>query len=216
MTFAAVLTSGEFLLALAVLLVAGLLEPVVSYRCTRWFNDNQAFHWGWSNFFAPVIRATIIVVFVLLAYPSIFGIREAPRFIDLISDTMVGVTNLIGLLFILSLALPLLPPFKRHLTALIAVQGLIAVATVFSWYVDYIAANAVSIFPGWIATLAIVLMSALAHHLAQESGHALGTRIDAWLDVKGIEVLAPNAMALLFQAPVMLYYGMILGRQLAV
>ena len=59
-------------------------------------------------------------------------------------------------------------------------------------------------------------MAYLAHRIAHETGVVLGSRVDELLSATGYNRLIPNALAALLQLPVVVYYGLILGRQISI
>lgn len=210
------LLSTDVLLALAAVFAAGLLEPLLAYRLNRALAGNHVFHWAWDHLGAPLIRAALVAAFVLIAYPALFGAHSAPPLSKLIADGSMRLSSLLNVLFISSLVLPALPPLSSRQALVIPVQGLIAVAMVFGWYTDYLGASSASFWPGFGAAGATVAMAIVAHLLAKDLGAYLGVAADRHFNTSGFDRLVPNAVELVVQMPVMLYYGLILGRQISI
>ncbi len=210
------LLSADIALAMLLVIAAGVVEPLLAYHANRYFDGNHPFHWAFDHIAQPLLRAAILVAFVLTAYPALYGAHVAPALAVLLEQGSLRLTNLLNVVFLCSLVLPLLPPFRNRVALAVPVQGLIAVAVVFGWYTQYLGATAASWWPGWAAALAIAAMAAIAHHIAAEIGHVIGQRIDALRDTTGYDRLTANAIELLAQTPVLLYYGLTLGRQIAI
>ncbi len=212
----AALTSSDMLLALAALLLAGLCEPLLEYRLERSLAGNRVATWFLEHCGVPLMRAVIVAGFVLLAYPALFGVRSAPAIAALLGDGSLRLTNLVNVLFVLSVLLPLVLPLPARSAWLVPVQGLIATAMVFGWYTDYIGALSIGWWPGLAPIAVVVVMAVVSHRLAAESGQLIGAHLDALLGTEGLERIVPNATELVAQLPAVLYYGLSLGRQIAI
>jgi hypothetical protein len=212
----AALTSIDMLGALLFIALAGMLEPVVEYHVERLVGTNRIAAWTFEHVFAPLLRALIIAGFVLLAYPALYGVRSAPTIAALLAEGTLRLTNLVNVLFLLSLLLPLLVPNFRRTAWLVPVQGLIATAMVFDWYTEYIGAVSIDWWPGAAPAAVVAVMVIVSHRLAADAGQTLGQRVDGLLGTRGFERLVPNATELVAQLPAVLYYGLSLGRQIAI
>ncbi len=216
MSFTEVLTTLDVLFALIFFVIAGLAEPFIEHRLNRVLEGNHAFHWSWDHLFAPFARAVVIVTFVFLAYPSLFGLRDAPELGRLLGEESLRLNNLLGFVFVCTFLLPLIPPFSRRTKLIMPLQGLIATAAVFSWYTDYLGATAASAWPGFVMALLIAGMIVLGDRIASDIGQRCGYGLDKAFNTSGFDRVVPNAVELLAQAPVMLCYGIALGQQIAI
>lgn len=216
MSMTAIFTAPGVLAALLFFLVVGACEPFVEYRLNRALDGNQAFHWSWAHLLAPFLRAVSIVVFVYLAYPAVFAVRHAPDFALLLADGTLRLNNLVGILFLCTLLLPIIPVFERRVELILPLQALIATAAVFDWYTDYLGASAASIWPGTPTALLLAGVVVFGHRVAADLGNRLGHAMDKAFVTRGFDRVVPNAMELLAQAPVILLYGYALGRQVAI
>jgi len=202
--------------ALAFLLLAGLAEPLIEYALGRLADDEPVCAWCWEHVLAPALRAAVVAGFVLLAYPALFGLREAPSLAALLAAGEARVDTLVGTLFALSLLLPLAGFVARRSSLLVPLQGIIAVALVFDWYTGYLGAGALGPWPGTGQAAVVAVAAASGHLLARFFARLAGRQLDALWELQGIEHLLHNGAALLAQAPAILLYGLALGRQLAV
>jgi hypothetical protein len=81
-------------------LTAALIAPEVllalEYRLQRWFAGNHAFHWSWEHLMGPAVRAALVALFVLIAYPALFGLRVAPDVGLLLAGDSPRLSTLVG------------------------------------------------------------------------------------------------------------------------
>ena len=211
-----ILMSIEVAAALALVGLFSLVEPLMAYHANRWLAGMQSLQWAWDHFLLPLLRALVVIGFVLLAYPSLYGARAAPALTDLLVQGSLRFTNLLNVVFVCSLLLPLLPLLRNRAAIVLPMQGLVATAILFVYYTDYLGATAASWWPGIGSALAISMMAVISHWLAVEIGTALGQHLDRTLNVNGLERIAANALELVMQTPVMLYYGLTLGQQIGI
>lgn len=216
MSFVAALTSAEVLAAGCVLALIALAELPLGYCLKRRFESSRVFHWGWDRIAAPLLHALAIALFVLLAYPALYGLRSAPAIGVLLEAAPLRMTQLINALFVASLLLPLLPGLARRPALVLLLQALIATAMVFHWYAAYLGARSAGSWPGLSESMLIAGVALVSYHLGTWSGGALGTRLDTWLHTRGFERVAAPVTALLAQVPTVVCYGYVLGLQLAI
>ncbi len=210
------LTSPRVLLAVLFLIGAAVLEPVLEFRLNRALGGDAALQWSWQFLLGPLARAAIIAGFVLLAYPALYGVRVAPSLATLLAGDALRVNTLIGILFIVSLLLPLLSLFSERSVLLLPAQALIATAIVFSWFTHDLGATSASLWPGLPTALILTGFILAGHRLAVMLSHLLGEAFDLRFATTGAAALVLSATEMLVQVPVMLLYGYALGQQIAI
>ncbi len=193
-----------------------MLEPFLERRLEAIFNDNAPFHWFWEHLFNPLLRTILIIFFVLMIYPALFGLVEAPTVNQLLSDGHGRFNSIVGIVFFLTLALPLIPIFGRHPEFVMPLQGILATAVLFSWLVKYLGVTAASIWPGSIAALTILAFAYLTHRLAQIAASVSSQTLDTALNVRGMNLIVLRGVELIAQGPVVLLYGLALGQQISI
>ena len=216
MSFTEATTTLDIFFALSFFLLAGIAEPFIEHHLNGVLESNHVFHWSRHHLLTPFVRAAVIMAFVFLAYPSLFGLRHAPEIGRLLADESLRLNNLLGILFVCTLLLPLFPPFRKRTELIVPLQGIIATGAVFTWYTEYLGATAATVWPGLATALLIVCIVVFGHRLAARSGQRLGEVLDRTFNTTGFDRVVPNAMELLIQAPVILIYGYVLGRQIAI
>jgi len=210
-----VLLNFDILFSIILFAVLALAEPFLE----KWLHDllesNPPLCLSWDYFFAPLLRATAIVLFVYVAYPALFGINVAPTIQELAASANGKPSNLLGVMFLVGLLLPLIPALNRHPEFVLPIQGALATAYIFAWLTNHLHITAASIWPGGDIFLLMVLSSYLGHRIARRFGEYIGQKLDTAFNTVGLKAVGQHIIELLVQIPVILTYGYGLGMQLA-
>lgn len=158
--------------------------------------------WLWEHFYLPVMRSGVLLVFIVMAYPVLFGLEQPPDIAGLLATDSGMTGKLIGIIFLLSLLVPLLP-FTTSPAFVLPLQGIFALAMIFARLPTE---AAISIWPGFPTVLVIVAIAVLSWRLGQFVKNLLSPWSGAVLD---------EAILLLFQSPTIILYATALGAQLA-
>ncbi|MCU0936549.1 MAG: hypothetical protein MUF66_10905 [Gammaproteobacteria bacterium] len=169
--------------------------------------------WLWEHFYLPLLRAAALAGFILLAYPGLFGVAEGPGVGALIADGHARVSHLLGVVFLLSLALPAVPVVGGPALAL-PVQGAAGSALVFHWLAEALGVPAVGYWPGTPALLGAAALAYGAWWAAGWAASALELTGRRLWNVADAGEVAYQALLLFLQAPALLVYSLGLGRQL--
>ena len=113
--------------------VAITSPPFIEHHLNGVLESNHIFHWSRDYLLTPFVRAAVIVAFVFLAYPSLFGLRHAPEIGRLLAEESLRLNNLLGILFVCTLLLPPVPPFRKRTELIVPLQGIIATGAVFTY-----------------------------------------------------------------------------------
>lgn len=172
-------------------------------------------HWLLEHLGYPLLRALVIVVFVLLAYPALFGLEAAPARQALLAAEPGRWHTLLNWVFLASLLLPVVPVLGAIQALILPLQGMVAAALLFSWLAQALGAQAVSLWPGARELAVISLAALVSHGAARWVAGRLGAELDRALNLADDgEALVFESVVLMFQLPVLLLYGLGLGRQL--
>ncbi len=169
--------------------------------------------WLWEHLYLPLLRAAALVGFILVAYPGLFGVAEGPGVGALIAGGHARLSHLLGVVFLLSLALPALPVVGSPALAL-PVQGAAGSALVFHWLAEALGAPAVGYWPGTPALLGAAALAYGAWWAARWASAALELTGRRLWNVADAGEVASQALLLFLQAPALLVYSLGLGRQL--
>lgn len=196
--------------------VFGILNLLLAKR-EQLFLVHMAEHnitaWLAEHVYLPLARILSMLIFIGLAYPALFGLREAPDIQSLLTGGEHRVSHLINLGFLLSLLLPLLPVVGRLPSLVLPAQGLLAAAVLFNWLAQARGIE-VSLWPGWLTTGLVLLWAVLGQRLAAWIAQQFG---DHWNAHDASEDLTRGyyeTAILFFQIPAILLYTLSLGEQL--
>lgn len=195
----------RLLLALLVFVLVSTLFALAELRLEPHYRAHPATTWIGEHVFIPLAEVVALLAFLLIAHPVPYGLVEAPGVLELLGVNG-RTTDLINLLFLLSLLLPLLPGLGRLPGLVLLVQALAATALLFHWLAQRMQVE-VSLAPGWLA-LALILVWAWA-------GQRLVGRL---MPLQGKDLTLGRIMHWhltgAVQLPAILIYGQSLGRQL--
>jgi len=210
------LCDSRVLFSIGVHAVLAALEPWLEFWIERRFHDNPPALWLREHVGLPLLRAACVVLFVYLAYPALFGLREAPSLATLLAAHENGTSTVLGVAFLVALAAPVLPLFQRHPELVLPVQGVLATAFVFDWLTGYLHITAATVWPGLDVLLLMGVTAWLMHRLAHHAGRRIGALADATTDSSGYEALVVHVVTLLAQLPVILVYSTTVAAQIAI
>ena len=209
-----IILSGPVLLAALVYAAASVLGIWVFDRVHRAL-EQPLLEWFWEHLGMPLLRAALLLVFILLAYPLLFGLTEAPALGELLARDPLRINYLLNMLFVITLLFPLLPLLGEWHELVLPVQGIAAAMLVFSWLVEASGAGPVHYWPGWGNVAIMLLLAALTHWLAMSLAAVAGEGLDRKLNVKNAGEVLGRALVLFLQYPVIVVFCQGLGKQLA-
>lgn len=175
-----------------------------------WLTDhpkNSRFgNWIVEHLYLPLLRAALVLAFVALAYPAIFGLSDVPSLGQLLGSGHYRVTTWINMAFVLSLALPLVPGIGNWPGLLLALQGMIATGMLFGWLAADLGLANLWLFPSWPLLTKILVITG-------------GAALLSWMASRYLQLsqgkLIAEAIRLTAQMPALIIYGTALGAQIA-
>ena len=207
---------GRVLVAMGVYALLAATEPFLEQGIERACDDNPPALWFFEHLGLPLLRAACIIAFVYLAYPALFGLRDAPALGTLLAAHAGATGTLLGIAFLVALFAPLVPLLHRHPELVLPIQGMLATALLFEWLTEWLHMSSVSPWPGSDVMALALGVAWLMHRLARRIGHLLGTSADAATGRAGYDVLAVHVVTMIAQLPVILIYGTGLAAQIAI
>ncbi|HMM74833.1 MAG TPA: hypothetical protein PJ986_03920 [Gammaproteobacteria bacterium] len=216
MDFLSAMFDGRVLMAMGVYALLAATEPFLERWLERVFHDNPPALWFQEHLGIPLLRAACVVIFVYLAYPSLFGLREAPPLGTLLAAHTGATSTLLGIAFLVALLAPLVPPLHHHPEFVLPIQGMLATALLFDWLTEWLHMSSVSPWPGTDVMLLAGGGAWLMHRLARGIGRLLGESADAATGRAGYDVLAVHVTTMIAQLPVILIYGTGLAARIAI
>lgn len=207
---------ARVLMAMGVYALLAATEPFVERHIERVFHDNPPVLWLQEHLGIPLLRAACVVCFVYLAYPSLFGLREAPALGALLAAHAGATSTLLGIAFLVALFAPIVPVLHRHPELVLPIQGMLATSLLFEWLTEWLHMSAVSPWPSIDVLLLVGAGAWLMHRLARRVGRLIGESADAATDRAGYDVLAVHVITMIAQLPVILVYGTGLAARIAI
>ena len=194
-----------------------LISILVLMPLFEWIHgtlNRAVLQWCWDHVGMPLLRAVLMVIFIVIAYPVLFGISDAPALSTLLAADDMRIHYLINVLFVLTLLFPLIPGIGRCYEFILPAQGMAASLLLFSWVAEARGLVDVRYWPG-LDTLGYLLVIALVTHwLAVLVARRLGQLLDTEFNVLGSGELLSRGITLFMQSPSILIFSLALGRQL--
>lgn len=208
-----VILSGDFIIA-GLIYTAAILIFIPLFARVSELLEHPFLTWQWDHIGMPLLQACLIVLFIIISYPVIYGVREAPGIIDLISQKELRLNNLINLIFILTLLFPLLPVIGEWRELIFPMQGIAACMMIFSWLAVYQDLESYSFWPGPEILIYCIVLALITHELAMKLAEVIGHKYDQAFNVTDSGELFAQCLILFMQSPVILLFSLGLGKQL--
>lgn len=213
MTLLESLLHPEMLLALSLFAIVSVLVEIGGYKLLLTISEVSATSWLMTHTIIPAARALALVTFILVAYPVLFGVELALPISQLLSAGEMRLTNLVNIVFLLSLLLPMIPIFSRWPALVLPLQGIAAATMVFQWWATTQSSINIQFWPGWSAVTMMVVLAIITHEIAKQLSHYLEKKVDVILTRKGSGKLIYRTVVMIMQVPVILMYTLSLGKQ---
>lgn len=213
MTLIDAIAQPRMLFACLVFGLVNLLLASIERRFLAVLAEHTVTGWLGEHVYLPLARIFSVLLFIALAYPVLYGLREAPGFLALLGSGAQRLSHLVNLAFLLSLLLPLLPLAGRLPGLVLPAQGLLAAAMLFRWLAQARGVEA-QLWPGWTTAGLIVLWLVLGQRLAAGIAQWLGDLRPAPAAGDDQERVYYETVILFFQVPAILLYTLDLAQQL--
>jgi hypothetical protein len=213
MSLVQILLSTDFIFAMIIYALAICITLPLLSRF-RTILNHPALQWKWDHIFVPLVNVLCMVLFILSAYPSIFGLHTAPSIITLLSGEEFRLNTLINILFLVSILFPLIPLIGSRQALILPGQAIASSMLVFSWLATDYGLEKISYWPGIGTALSIILLAILTYRLAKQASFMLGQKVDNRLHLVDSGELIARCLVLFMQSPAILIYAQGLGRQL--
>ncbi len=176
--------------------------------------DNNFLQFCWDKIGTPLIRAFLIIGFIVLIYPINFGLDSAPSINELLSVDDKRSSFLINMIFLLTFLFPFIPFLGKSDELTIPLQGVLCSMIIFRWLCQGLNIENYSLLPDFKVFSLIILISVTTHWLAKHVSEFTGDYLDKFFHREGFKTLTFNAVVLIMQSPVIFIFGSYLGKQL--
>ena len=209
-----ILLNGKIITAILIFTLFSIVVEILARKILNMFDDISATEWIFEKIFIPLSRAIGLMIFILLSYPVLFGVTDAPPLSELLSAGSHRINTLINILFILPLAFSIIPVFGSIPALLLPVQGIAGSTLVFSWMQGALNLPNVHYIPSIIIILAIVLCAVITHEIAKWISHHIAERTNRRFHINDGQKIVYRIVVVVAQLPVILIYTTGLGSQL--
>ena len=167
-------------------------------------------HWIARQIIGPFIHVVLLVAYIYLCYPIIFGIEHAPELSELLDQRSGRTMKLINIVFIVSVILPLLPIIGRFSSVILSLQAITASAVIYTWLSEAMSYQ-YTIIPGIRTLLLIIGLSLLAGIAAKWLDSLLAPDLNKKFHTEGWGRIIQRSTVMLFQVPILLVYTLSLA-----
>ncbi len=213
MSIIQIMLSADFLIALAVY----ALLIILTFPCFHKIHlilENSVLDWPWQHIASPLLRTLLMIIFISLSYPVLFGINAAPPFLDLLLGDNNRFTLLLNLLFLVTLIFSVIPGIRERHELVLPIQAIVACSILFSWLAAAMGVVEIKYWPGIDTVIYIFILAFCSYWLSIRLAHKFGEIIDQRFNVADSAALSSQALVLFAQSPAILLYSAALGRQL--
>lgn len=209
-----ILLNGKIVTAILVFTLFSIIVEIIGRRILNMLDDVSATEWIFEKVFIPLSRAIGLMIFILLSYPLLFGINDAPSLSELLSTGSHRISTLMNILFILPLAFSVIPVFGGIPALLLPVQGIAGSTLVFSWMQAALNLTDIHYIPSLVVILVIILFAVLTHEFAKWLALHISGRINNYFHINDGQKVVYRIVVVVAQLPVILIYTTGLGGQL--
>lgn len=133
--------------AIAFYLVASVALIAIERRLVRFADVDPGIDWLNDHVYTPLLRTFVVLGFVALAYPALFGLADAPPLLRLLRGGRADLA--LTAAFAISLVLPLVPGIYRLPGAVLALQGILACCLLAGWLAEHYGVQP-RLWAGWV------------------------------------------------------------------
>ncbi|KPJ91596.1 MAG: hypothetical protein AMJ55_11510 [Gammaproteobacteria bacterium SG8_15] len=209
-----ILLNGKIIGAFLAIILLAIVVEIISRKILDILDDVSVSEWLFEKIFIPLFRALELMTFILLAYPVLFGLNEAPPISQLLSEGSHRINTLLNILFVLPLLLSLLPIFGRMPSLLLPVQGIAGSTLIFSWMQAALQRNNIHYVPNIMVIVVIILLAIVSHAIAKWVALHLSNAVNRFFQIDDGQKIVYRIVVVVAQLPVILIYTTGLGRQL--
>ncbi len=202
---------SRLLMALLAYALLAMGATALAHRALRAVAQVAVSEWILLHMGLPLLRVALLLAFLLMAYPALYGMRGLPALGQVLGAEPARLASLVNVAFLIALLLPWVPGIGRIQALVLPVQGITASAQLFVWASRDAALGPVDLWPGTATLLGITVAALL--------GHLLALRLAVWvrdwgratLQVDDLDAAGYQTLILVLQVPAILLYSLSLG-----
>ena len=209
-----ILLNGKIIGAILAFTLFSIVVEIINRNILYALDDVSISEWMFEKIFIPLFRALGLMIFILLAYPILFGLTEAPSISELLSAGSHRINTLINILFVLPLLFSAIPIFGSMPSLLLPVQGIAGTTLIFSWMQGALHLENIHYLPNTIVIAVIILLALASHALAKWGALHLSHKVNRFFHIDDGQQIVYRVVVMVAQLPVILIYTTGLGSQL--
>ena len=209
-----ILLNAKVVFAILVFVLISIATEIVGQRILRIFEQVPVSEFLFEKFLIPLARAVGLMVFILICYPVLFGLSDAPPLSLLLSSGSLRSSTLMNVMFIVPLLFSLLPVIGSIPALILPVQGIAGASLVFSWMQGVLGVNEVHYLPDGVTFLMIVLLAIVSHTAARRVSLQISEEINRRFNIDDGQKIAYRIIVVAAQMAVILIYTQGLGAQI--
>lgn len=210
-----IMLNGKVIFAILVFVLISVATEFAGQRILIVFEETPVSEYIFEKFLIPLARAVGLMIFILLSYPILFGITEAPPISQLLSTGSLRANTLMNVMFIVPLLFSLIPVIGSIPALILPVQGIAGASLVFSWMQGALKIENIQYVPDVITVLVIILLAIITHAAARWLSLQCSEFVNRTFNIDDGQKIAYRIVVVAAQMPVILVYTQGLGNQLS-
>jgi len=209
-----ILFSADVFIAIIIFVIFSIATEFIGQRVLDFLSEVPLSEFIFEKFLIPLARAVGLMIFILLCYPVLFGLTDAPPLTQLLSAGSLRTSTLMNVLFISPLLFSLIPVVGSLPALILPVQGIAGSSLVFSWMQGALNIHDIQYLPNLVTLLIILLFAIISHSAARWVSMQLSETINSKFNVNDGQKIAYRIVVVAAQMPVILIYTQGLGAQI--
>lgn len=209
-----ILLNANVIFSIFVFVLICLATEIIGQRLLTALEHAVVSEFIFEKFLIPLARAAGLMVFILLCYPVLFGLTEAPALTQLLSTGSLRSSTLMNVMFIVPLLFSLIPVVGSIPALILPMQAIAGSSLVFSWMQGALNIERIHYLPDSLTLLLIILLAILTHTAARWLSLQLSEKINQTFKLNDGQKIAYRIVVVAAQMPVILIYTQGLGAQL--
>ena len=209
-----ILLNAKVIIATLVFVLICIATEFLGQRILNIFEQVTVSEFIFEKFLIPLARALGLMVFILLCYPVLFGLTEAPPLSQLLSTGSLRSNTLMNVMFIVPLLFSLIPIVGSIPALILPVQGIAGSSLAFSWMQGALKVEQIQYLPDGATILFIILLAIVTHTVARWISLHISENINRKFNLDDGHKIAYRIVVVAAQMPVIIIYTQGLGSQL--
>jgi len=202
-----VVFSARFFLAAFVFVLLSLLISWLGIWLQEKLHDAPFNDWLAEHVGIPLLNVIAMILFIAILYPALFPQEVTPSFLTLLTSESGRMNQLVNWVFALSLMIPMIPVLGPRIEIVFPIQGIVIVGLITNWMSEYLEDPLISLLPGGLDFLWMLIWGVIGARLAVTLSRAIGDYIDGQYHLTHTGAFIYPILALILQTPTLALYA---------